>query len=299
LKENTTMGADGGVLSPMSVTWLGLAANVLLSIGKVAAGALFGSGVLLADGLHSASDLMSDLAVLAGLHVSARPADGSHPYGHRRVQTLSAMFVGVVIIAAAAWVAVSATAQWRRNVVPSYGWIPFAIAAASVAVKEVLYRLTRAVGRRTGDAALLANAWHHRSDAFSSVAAAGGIFAVAWGGAGWGFLDHAVAIALAGVLVVVGLKLVAQAGNELVDRAPSKEVTDGIAAIVAETDGVRSYHAFRMRQLGGRREMDVHVQVDPALTVVEGHDIATRVRSRIHQADPDVTAVIVHVEPAE
>ncbi len=293
------MAIATGALSPKGITWIGLATNVVLSAGKLAAGVLFGSGVMLADGVHSASDLVSDFAILAGLQVSARPADGSHPYGHRRVQTLAVMFVGGVIITAAMWVGVSAATKWHEGMAAVYGWVPFGIAAFSVAIKETLYRLTRNVGRRTGDTALLANAWHHRSDAFSSVAAAAGTFAVAWGGRGWGFLDHVMAIALAGVLVVVGLKLIGQAGNELVDRAPSREVTESIAAIVAETDGVRGYHAFRMRQLGGRREMDVHVQVDPALTVVQGHDIATRVRRRIYQADPDVTAVIVHVEPVE
>jgi cation diffusion facilitator family transporter len=164
----------------------------------------------------------------------------------------------------------------------------------SVASKDLLYRLTRRVGLRFKDNSLLANAWHHRSDAFSSVAAAAGMLGVAIGGKEWAFLDHATALALSGMLVAIGLKLIAQAAQELIDRAPARSVMENIAGIVQSTAGVRSHHAFRMRQLGGRLEMDVHIQVDPNLTVCQGHDIATEVRRRIWEADPNVTNVIVH-----
>jgi cation diffusion facilitator family transporter len=287
------------VLTPMGITLVGLVVNVLLSAVKLVGGVLFGSSALAADGIHSASDLISDIAVVAGLRLSSRDADDTHPYGHHRIQTLTAMFVGLLVVAAAGWVGVSAAVKWRGQTEVEYGWVPFSLAMLSVVVKETLYRLTRRVARRSGDPALRANAWHHRSDAFSSIAAAAGMFGVAAGGAKWGFLDHFTAIALAGVLVTIGLRLAAQAAAELVDTAPTRAVMNKISAIVAETAGVRTYHAFRMRQLGGKLEMDVHVMVDPELTVAEGHDVATEVRRRIFEADPNITTAIVHVEPAE
>lgn len=291
--------ASGGLMTPLGVTCAGLAGNVLLSGGKVVAGLAFGSQTLVADGLHSASDLASDFAVLAGLRVSNRPADPSHPYGHRRVQTLVSMFIGLLLVAAAAWIAYEAASTWQEHHARAYGWWPFVIAMTSVVTKEGLYRITRTVGRRCGDMSIVANAWHHRSDAFSSIAAAAGMFGVALGGPEWGFLDHFTAIALSALLIAIGLKLAFSASEELIDRAPDRRVMESVGRIVEGTEGVRSYHAFRMRQLGGKREMDVHVQVDPALTVAQGHDIATEVRRRIWEADPNVTNVIVHVEPVE
>ncbi len=281
------------------MTVVGLAANVALTVGKVLIGLAFGSATLLADGIHSAGDLVSDIALLAGLNLSRKEADVSHPYGHRRVQTLVALFIGLLVVASAGGVVYTAARKWIEGTPIAYGWIPFIAAMVSVVAKEILFRATRRVGRRTGDTAVLANAWHHRSDAFSSVAAAIGMFGVALGGGEWGFLDNVTAIALGGVLVAMGSKLTFTAAQELIDRAPSRAVLDHIAGIVARTEGVRTYHAFRMRQSAGKLEMDVHIQVDPALSVGEGHDIATEVRRRIMEADPSVTTVIVHVEPAE
>lgn len=285
------------LFSARGVTWLGLIGNVLLAAIKAIVGLAAGSQALLADAVHSLSDMVSDLAVLAGLRASAKPADQDHHYGHRRVQTLVAMFIGLLILAAAAGIGYNAARSWLRGVFASYGWLPFAIAMLSVVTKEALYQVTRMVARKTKDAALKANAWHHRSDAISSVAAGIGMFGVALGGSKWAFLDHATALALAGFLIAIGLRIAAEAGQELIDRAPARDLTDRIAEIICSTEGVRDYHAFRMRQLGGKLEMDVHIQVEPTLTVCQGHDIATEVRRRIMEVDSDVTACIVHVEP--
>ncbi|MFW6154808.1 MAG: cation diffusion facilitator family transporter [Planctomycetota bacterium] len=294
--EEHPLAAEG---EAFTVTFVGLGVNVALAVAKVLIGLAFGSATLLADGIHSAGDLVSDIALLAGLNVSHKEADVSHPYGHRRVQTLVALFIGLLVVGSAAGVVYTAARRWIEGVPIAYGWIPFAVALVSVLSKELVFRATRRVGRRTGDTAVLANAWHHRTDAFSSLAAAVGMFGVALGGADWGFLDSLTAIALGGALVTMGSKLVFTAGQELIDRAPSRTVLDNIAAVVARTEGVRTYHAFRMRQSAGKLEMDVHIQVDPALSVGEGHDIATEVRRRIMEADPNVTTVTVHVEPAE
>ena len=285
-------------LRPPGVTWLGMAANVLLAAGKIAAGLVCHSQTILADGLHSGSDMITDAAVLAGLRVSARPPDGWHHYGHRRANTLAALFVAVVLLGAGAWIVWNAVATLRHPAEPVRPAVPLALAVLSVVVKELLYRLTRLVGRRTGNVALKANAWHHRTDAFSSLAAAAGLAGAAFGGPEWRFLDPVTAMVLAAFLVAVAAKLMFHSASELMDGAPGRRTLAGIEAAVARTPGVRSYHAFRARRVGGQVAMDIHVEVDPALTVREGHDIATEVRNKVMEADRSVVEVIVHVEPA-
>ena len=286
------------MLTGRAVTWAGLVINVLLAVAKVLAGVVFRSQAILADGCHSASDLVSDFAVLASLRVSKRPADACHPYGHRRVSTLAGLFVGAMLIVAAAWIIYDAIDSYRGPHDNVRGLVPLLLALVTIPVKEGLYQVTRYVGRRKRDMSLLANAWHHRTDAFSSVAAAAGLAGVALGGTDWQFLDHLTALALGVLLVAVAVRIMIQSSAELVDRAPSEATVEAIEKIVAETQGVRGYHAFRARQVGGKVEMDVHVQVDGSLTVAEGHDTATAVRQRVQDADADVVKVIVHVEPA-
>ncbi len=286
-------------LTPRSVTWLGLLADGSLSVGKLLAGWLFGSQAILADGLHSSSDLVTDLAVLAGLRMSQRPADRTHPFGHRRISTLVAMFVGAALLVAAASIAYRAVVSYRRVHPPLTSLLPLGLAVATIPVKELLFRLTRYVGRRCADTSLIANAWHHRSDALSSVAAAAGLTVVAVGGPGWAFVDHLTALVLGAFLLVVAVRILRDSAAELIDRAPRAETLDAIRRAVADTHGVRDHHAVRARHVGGKVSMDIHVLVDPELTVRDGHDIATAVEQRVRRADPSVLDVVVHVEPWE
>lgn len=287
------------MLTPRSVTWAGIVADTALSVAKVAVGILCSSQALLADGLHSASDLVTDVAVLAGLKVAERPADRGHRYGHRRATTLVAMFVGVALLAAGGWIAYNAVVSLHGRDARIRPGLPFWIAAASVPVKELLYQITRHVGRRESNLSLLANAWHHRTDAITSVAAAAGLGGVVLGGEGWRMLDAVTALVLAAFLVVVAVRIVRTSASEMMDRAPSDETLAAIEKAVSGTRGVRSYHAFRARRIGGKVEMDVHVQVDPSLTVREGHGIASAVKRAVMHADTGVVEVIVHVEPPE
>ena len=281
------------------VTVVGLATNLVLAAAKLAAGALCHSQIIVADGLHSLSDLATDIAVLAGLRISGRPADEDHHYGHRRAMTLVTALLGAALLAAGVYVAYGAIHSFHDHAPPVRpGW-PLAAAIASVALKEALYRVTARVGRRTGDSSIVANAWHHRSDAISSVAAAAGLTAVAIGGDRWQIADGAAALLLASFLIVVATRIIRDAAGELMDRAPSADQTARIERAVAATDGVASFHAFRARRLGGRIEMDIHVQVDPDLSVRRGHEIAATVKRSVMAACPDVATVIVHVEPVE
>lgn len=288
-----------GLLAPRSVTWLGVGVNIALSGSKIAAGVLFSSSAILADGFHSLSDLVTDVAVLAGLGVSDRPADGSHPYGHRRVSTLVAMFVGAALLGVAAWIGYGAVMSFRVPHAAPRGLVPLGLAVLSIISKEWLFHVTRAVGRRAGDVSIIANAWHHRSDAFSSVAAAIGLTVVAVGGPKWGYVDELTALVLAAFLVVPAAHIIWSSASELIDRAPARDVLESIQRAVAATAGVRDYHGVRARHVGGKVEMDIHVLVDPELTVREGHAIAAAVRASVRRADPNVVEVIVHVEPWE
>jgi cation diffusion facilitator family transporter len=291
-------GANPNVrLSPVGVTVLGMVVNVALAAAKVAAGVLCHSQTILADGMHSISDLATDVAVLAGIRLSRRPADDDHLYGHRRATTLVTAGVGLALLAAACYVGYMAIRSLRQppeNIRPA---LPLAAAIASIVLKEALYHLTVWVGRRSGDTSLVANAWHHRSDAWSSVAAAVGLAAMAIGGEKWHILDHLTAAVLASFLVVVAWRILRGALRELMDRAPSAELLERIRAAVDATEGVRSFHAFRARRVAGTIEMDIHVQVDPNLTVARGHDIAAEVEEQITQCCPNVVSVVVHVEP--
>ena len=286
-------------MTPRGVTWLGLVINAVLAVLKVLAGVICHSQTILADGLHSGSDLVTDVAVLASLRVASRQPDSDHHYGHRRVSTLAGMFVGSVLLLAAAWIVTSAIITYDQPHVRVRGALPLALAVISIVVKEVLFRITRRVGRQSADLALMANAWHHRTDAFTSVAAAAGLAGVTFGGQRWAFLDHLTAAVLASFLAVVALKIIRQAASELIDRAPRLAILADIKRAVACTDGVESFHAFRARQTGGKVEMDIHVQVDPELTVRQGHDVASAVRASVMEADPNVVSVIVHIEPVD
>ena len=283
-------------LSPKAVTWFGMAINAVLAVGKVSVGWLFASQAILADGFHSASDLITDLAVLAGLGASEREADGTHPYGHRRISTLVAMFVGAGLLGVAVMIAWRAVVAIPRDHAPMRSPLPLALAVATIPVKELLYRLTRHVGRRTANVSLIANAWHHRSDAFTSIAAAVGLTVVAVGGRQWAFVDELTALVLAAFLGTAAVGILRKSAAELIDRAPSAETLAVIEQAVGRTDGVRS---FRARQVGGKVAKDVHVHVDPELTVREGHDIASAVQQSVQQADRNVLEVVVHVEPCE
>lgn len=284
-----------------TVALAGAGVNVAVAGTSIVVGIVAGSSAIIADGLHTCADLASDFMVLWGIRAAKRPADDCHHYGHARYETMTAMFVGFALIAAAAFVAVQSIVTLREQHAGSIGWAPFWTAVAAIVLKEGMYWWTRAVGKKYKNQALLASAWHHRSDAFSSVAAAAGIGGAVIGGPRWSFLDHLTAVVLAAFLVVIGGRIVRTALRRLADRAPGPEVLARMQQVISTIPGVRGFHAIRARHSGAgdRIEMDVHVQVDPNLTVGQGHEIATRVEEQLRTALPDVAGAVVHIEPPE
>jgi cation diffusion facilitator family transporter len=281
------------------VTLVALVINLALGAAKTGIGLLAHSTALIADGLHSISDLASDLAVLWGIRAARAPADSDHHYGHARYESIVTMFVGLLLITASLYVAFHSILSINEVHAGPANWLPFWIAIASIALKEALFWATRSVGRRNRNKAVLANAWHHRSDSFSSIAAAVGIAGTLVGGPRWAFLDHLTGVVLAAFLVVVGARIVRDALRDLSDRAPDPELQARMKDTMSRIPGVEGFHALRARNSGGAIDMDVHVQVEPGLTVLEGHDIATRVEREMCAAFPEIADIVVHIEPDE
>lgn len=290
----------GRLREERTVALSGMGINVAIVAGSLVTGILGHSSAIIADGMHTIADLFSDFAVLWGIHASKRPADADHHYGHARYESMAAMFIGFLLIGAAGLISIQGiltmSEQHSGTVV---AWSPFWVAVSAIALKEGMYWWTRHVGRKYSNHALVASAWHHRSDALSSVVAAAGIGAAVLGGRRWAFLDHVTAIVLAAFLLVIAVRIIRDSLRKLSDRAPQPELQNRLHAAIAGIPGVLSFHAFRARQAGAGNliEMDVHVQVDPVLSVKQGHDVATKVERDLRQAFPDVTNVIVHIEP--
>ena len=280
------------------ITWVGLWVNLFLAAIKFTAGIYGRSQALVADAIHSLTDLTTDIAVIAGSHYWSRPPDENHPYGHRRLETLVTVFIGVVLIAAGigiGWKAISALQE--KHASPP-GWIAVAAALASIVCKESIYRWTAMTGRRVKSAALAANAWHHRTDAFSSIPV---LIAVAGARVfpAWSFLDHLGAVVVSIFILHASIKIIWPGLSELIDVGAPKEIRKKIRDIALKNEGVLQVHDIRTRYISSSIQVDLHIVVEGLITVRQGHDIADDVKARIIDAIPEVLDVIVHVDPPE
>lgn len=277
------------------ITLIGLGVNVALVGIKVGAGAIVGSMALIADGVHSLSDLMTDLAVAGSLRLSQRPADASHAYGHGKFETVATALVALALLAAGGWIAGEAAAALIEGRISIPGPIVAGVAALSVISKEWLFRSTQRVARQVRSAALEANAWHHRSDALSSVAVLLGGLA---GSVGLRPADQAAAIAVALLIGWAGARILRRVLYELTEGALSALDQDRVVQAIAFMPEVRSWHKLRTRSSGRGAFVDLHIRVDPCLTVEESHAIASRVERAVCAALGRAASVVVHVEPA-
>ena len=280
------------------VTWFGFIINILLSGLKFAAGIVGQSQAVVADAVHSLTDTTTDLAVIAGSHYWSRPPDDSHPYGHRRLETLITAFIGLMLAAAGigiGWEAVS-TLHEHHSAPPS--WIALGAALLSIIVKEALYRWTAVAGKKIRSPALAANAWHHRSDAISSlpvVVTVGGAFIFPT----WSFLDHVGAVIVSIFILHAATKIIWPAARELVDTGAPTEIQNKIAQISCSHRGVLEIHKVRTRYISSSLQVDMHIVVDGSITVREGHAIADAVESHIMSEIPEVVDVVIHVDPPD
>lgn len=280
------------------VTWVGLIANLFLSGFKLAAGIFGHSQAVVADAVHSLSDVSGEVMVLIGVRFWSAPADKEHPHGHRRIETLVTMAIGGMLITIALILAYHALATIMEPHAESPDWIAFAAAFSSIVIKEVLYRWTVGVGRKIDSPALVANAWHHRSDAFSSVPAALAV-AVAASAQTWYFVDHVGAVIVSLLILQAAWKIVRPALGTLIDRGAPEETLQRIRKMALEIGGVEEVHAVRTRYLGPALEVDLHILVRGSTSVSQGHEISENVKSRLLEEGPGIIDVIVHLEPTE
>lgn len=279
------------------VTIVGMAANVGLAVLKILAGVYANSQAVVADGVHSLSDLVTDAVVLIGVKYWNAPADDKHPHGHRRIETMITVGIGLSLTLVAFEMGYEALNSMRGNgAVSPPGWAAFWAAIASILVKEVLYRWTSVVGNRVKSSAVVANAWHHRSDALSSIPAAGAVCIAALYPE-WVFVDSVGAILVSLLVLQAAWKIAKPAILQLLDHGAPPEVVENIRQLAEGTTGVEGAHAIRTRYQGNALQVDLHVLVDPDITVRDGHTIAEKVNVRLRELGPDVQDVVVHVEP--
>ena len=280
----------------------GMALNLALVCVKWLAGWFGGSRALMMDAVHSLTDFATDAMLLVGSRYWSTPPDEEHPYGHRRIETVIAVVVGIVLcvtgiaLAYPALRALSRYALGQGAPMAAPGWLAFAVAAASIVSKEWLYRWTMRTGRRLHSVALQANAWHHRSDALSSIPVATVIvIALFW--PSLAFLDSVGAVVVAVFLAQAAYKIIRPSLNELLELGAPKALQRDIEALAMEIPGVRSVHAIRSRYAGAALFIDLHIQVHPKTTVEDGHAISSKVCSVIHCHTANVLDVLIHVEP--
>jgi cation diffusion facilitator family transporter len=296
VQQQHSIVRDSDPKAVRKVTLVGLVINLLLGALKGSAGLLFGSQALVADALHSLSDCATDVAILVGVHFWSAPPDECHPHGHQRIEALVTLFIGLVLGVAAIGIGRQAIMSIGAGDGASLGWGAFAAAVVSVVLKEWLYRWTAAVGMRVRSQALVANAWHHRSDALSSLPVAAAVLIQRlW--PQFGFIDATAAVIVAVLLLRAAWSIARPALAELTDAGADRKALEEMEQIAMAVPEVRATHALRSRRSGPGYLVDLHILVDPEMSVYDGHEVARAVRAALIQQGPDVLDVLVHIEP--
>ena len=285
------------------VTLVGSAGNVLLVIVKFIAGILGHSSAMVADAVHSLSDFLTDVVVLVFVGVSARPQDTSHDYGHGKFETLATLFISLALAGAAIGIIVSGAlkfASWLEGEdLPAPGQLALWVALLSIAVKELMFQYTARKGRKLESSALTANAWHHRSDALSSIGTAVGIGGAVLLGGRWTVLDPLASIVVGAMLLGVAWKILRPSMGELTDESLPESVEKEILDILGSGSGVSEPHNLRTRRIGNRVAIEAHIRLDGALTLQEAHDRTTALENRLKDRFGPGTIVTLHMEPTK
>lgn len=288
------LSTPGRLAAAQRATWASVVVNFLLTIAQLIVGWVAHSQSLIAHGLHSFSDLLSDFLVLWANHQGAHPADAAHPYGHARIETAATLVLGISLTLVGGGILITAGQQLTAmGEVPPVEALAFWIALVTLAAKEGLFHYLRAVAQRLRSAVMMANAWHTRADAASALVVAVGI-----GGSllGWPFLDLLAAVLVGFMILKMGLQFAWEALRELVDTGLSEEDVAAIRLTLSETPGVVDLHELRTRRMAHRVLVDVHLQVDGGITVREGHEIGESARHRVLAVHPQVLDVLIHLD---
>ena len=283
------------------VTLVGSAGNVALLTFKFIAGVLGHSSAMIADAVHSLSDFVTDVVVLVFVSISAKPQDQSHDYGHGKFETIATFLIGLALVAAATGIVVSGvlklTAWWDGEELEAPGWIALWAAVLSIVIKELLYHYTARKGRQLDSQVMIANAWHHRSDALSSIGAAVGIGGAIWLGQRWTVLDPLASIVVGLMLVRVAWQLLKSSIGELTECSLPAETEQEIMQIIQSFPDVQEPHNLRTRHIGNRIAIEAHVRMDGQLPLQTVHERATTIECKLKERFGATTHITLHMEP--
>ena len=275
--------------------------NILLFAFKLVAGIIGRSGAMIADAVHSASDFATDIVVLAFVRISTKPRDDDHDWGHGKYETLASLIIGVALFAVGVEILVDSAekiaAVAAGELLPRPGVIAIIAAAVSIVAKEVLYQYTVRVGRKLDSPSVIANAWHHRSDALSSVGALLGIGCAYFLGDKWRIADPIAAIVVAALIIKVAYDLCRTALAELLEKSLPLDVENEILAIISTIPNVYKPHNLRTRRIGANIAIEVHIRVDGSMTVHASHEISREIERALRGKYGEQTAVAIHIEP--
>jgi len=280
--------------------WVGIIGNAFLSLIKILAGILGKSYSLISDGLHSLSDITSSLAVLFGMIVAAKPRDKEHPYGHGKAESIASLTVAIMLIVFGLIIGYKVVSSYVDEAVfvepAAYTlWIAF----FSVIAKEGMYRYKVNLGKKIKSTSLIADAWHHRSDALSSAVVVVALVLTIYAGEKWAFMDRAGALAVSVMILYAGVKVYLRAASELMDESVDPEIEKEVKKIASTIKEIKYVETLLVRKAGLDFLVDMHIEVDANLSVLESHSIAKLVKNKILQEMPQVKSVLVHVEPYE
>lgn len=283
------------------ITVVGAIVNIILTIFKIIAGALGRSAAMVADGIHSLSDLLSDIVVLVFTHISSKGKDKNHSFGHGKFETLATLIVSVILVAVGAKLMADGVASiigvMNGNSIPLPGSIALWAAIGSIIIKEILYHATIRTARRTNSPVVLANAWHHRSDALSSIGALTGIAGAMILGEKWTILDPIASCCISIAIIVVAVKMSLPSLAELLETSLPEEIEKDIISIANSVQGVENIHELKTRRNGISYIIDAHIVVDPHISVTEAHNIATEVENALREKYGNETQINIHIEP--
>jgi len=285
-----------------NITLKGTVVNLLLVVAKLLAGIFGKSSAMIADALHSVTDFASDLFVLLGFRIANKPPDKSHHYGHGKFETLITIVVALMILLAGLLILSNALYQvylhiQQGNVLETPGKIALIAALISIVAKELLYRATRKVGIKIKSDALIANAWHHRSDALSSVATLIGIGGAILLGERWAILDPIAAFVVSILILIVGIRMLGKGIMELMETSIGEEKEEEILSLVNSVEGAYNPHNLKTRKIGNSVAIEIHIEVDKRLKITKAHDIATEVEDTLKVRFGEETHISIHIEP--
>ena len=285
------------------VTIVGSVVNMLLLIFKFVAGIVGHSAAMVADSVHSLSDFVTDIVVILFVRLSGRPADEDHDYGHGKFETLATLFVSLVLLGVAVMLFVNGVVDivsaLHGEVLETPGLVALIAAAASIVIKEILYRYTVRCGKKVNSQVVVANAWHHRSDALSSIGVLVGVAGAMLLGGSWSILDPIAATIVSVFIAKVSYNLLMPSLEELLERSLPKEVEQRILDIILSVDGVSSPHHLRTRRIGNAYAIEVHIRMDGDMTLAQSHAVTTTVERLLKHEFGDSTHVGIHTEPVK